>query len=322
MRFLFLLLILVTTVIARSRPTQHTYVPLPKKQVGIYTLLADDYEEGFDTNATDWEPLLHPYMQEAPNVLYFTFINPENMIVPPSFQKLAATRGTGAVGSVPADTVILFALGGYAYSVKINPWPFLTSREAAQEMAVKVAAWPDLYGCDGIDLDIEEGAGETVESGANMIHFINKIKELNPNMIISQPVYGYPQIQAEIDVVNHSWDADGTPLGLAQAIGIMVYHSTSSLKYVANYADASTKPDSHPIKVDVPRNSILLGCSGSASSSAVHTLANEAVKQDLMGVMVWMASVINGFSYGGDGDASTSPTTIQALIEARAILDP
>ena len=26
-------------------------------------------------------------------------------------------------------------------------------------MASEVATWPDKYGCDGIDLDIEEGAG-------------------------------------------------------------------------------------------------------------------------------------------------------------------
>jgi hypothetical protein len=27
-------------------------------------------------------------------------------------------------------------------------------------MAAEVAKWPSLYGCDGIDLDIENGAGE------------------------------------------------------------------------------------------------------------------------------------------------------------------
>ena len=32
--------------------------------------------------------------------------------VPPSFQKLAASRGTDKPGAVPSDTVIMFAIGG------------------------------------------------------------------------------------------------------------------------------------------------------------------------------------------------------------------
>jgi len=43
----------------------------------------------------------------------------------------------------------------YAYSLNPNPWEWLTSREAAESMAEKVAAWRDLYGIDGVDLDIE-----------------------------------------------------------------------------------------------------------------------------------------------------------------------
>ena len=66
------------------------------------------------------------------SVLFFTFINPETMTVPNSFKKLgeyfsdlscipgqknisifsAASRGTGGVGSVPANTRIIFAIGG------------------------------------------------------------------------------------------------------------------------------------------------------------------------------------------------------------------
>ena len=33
------------------------------------------------------------------------------MDIPPSFKKLAKTRGTNAPGAVPADTVIIFAIG-------------------------------------------------------------------------------------------------------------------------------------------------------------------------------------------------------------------
>ena len=55
--------------------------------------------------------------------------------------------------------VVLFAIGGYAYSVGVNPWPWLTSQAAAEAMADEVATWLSKYGIDGIDMDIEEGAG-------------------------------------------------------------------------------------------------------------------------------------------------------------------
>ncbi len=126
--------------------------------MGIYILLADDDHKGFENNA-DWEPRLYDYQQKGANVLFFTFIHPQTMDIPPAFEKLAKTRGTNVEGAIPADTVIMFAIGGYAYSVKQSPWNWLTSREAAEAMAVKVAEWPKKYNCDGIDLDLEDGAG-------------------------------------------------------------------------------------------------------------------------------------------------------------------
>ena len=63
-------------------------------------------------------------------------------------------------------------------------------------MAEKVATWPELYGCDGIDLDIEDGAGDAKGAGPNMIHFIRKLRELNPKMIIGQPTYGFPAVRS------------------------------------------------------------------------------------------------------------------------------
>ena len=78
----------------------------------------------------------------------------------------------------------------YAYSLEPNPWDWLTSQAKAEAMAkrvrlgrsvvtevtvmtvledvtfitvvvtaVQVASWKDQYGIDGVDLDIEEGAG-------------------------------------------------------------------------------------------------------------------------------------------------------------------
>lgn len=61
-------------------------------------------------------------------------------------------------------------------------------------MAAEVATWPSKYGCDGIDLDIETGAGDVPNSGVNMVFFLKKLRQLVPNIYIGQPVFGYPQV--------------------------------------------------------------------------------------------------------------------------------
>lgn len=322
MKVLYLLCALFAVVLARSAAPKHKFVPMPAKQLGIYVLLADHTEEGFENNATKWTPELFEWQQKAANVLYFTFIRAQEMEVPMAYQKLAKTRGTNEPGAVPANTVILFAIGGYLNSLHPNPWPFLTSKAAAEEMAVKVATWPELYGCDGIDLDLESGAGDAAGAGENMMHFVHKLISLQPDMIIGQPVYGYPQVKAENYVVNHSWLKDGTPApdGGANQIGIMAYEGTQSLNYVKNYADATSQWDGFPIQVDVPRDSILLGCKGAANSGTITTLANHAVSDGLHGIMVWYASVKNGFQYSNMWDASTHEGSISGLIQAATIL--
>jgi len=287
----------------------------PSKILGLYILLADDAEDGFESNA-DWDPQLFEWQQEASNVLFFTFIHPDTMEIPPSFKKLAATRGTSAPGAVPASTVIMFAIGGYTYSIKPNPWHWLTSREAAEEMAVKVANWPQEYGCDGIDLDLEEGAGSNKIAGPNMVHFIRKLKELNPSIIVSQPTYGYPQVQAEIDVINASWDSEGVSANLADSIGLMVYEGTQALNYVKNYANGADQWEGFPVTASAPKNTILLGAKGASSSSAINQLAQTAVKDDLLGIMVWYASVKNGFDYAPVWDASTHNDAISGYKSA------
>lgn len=236
------------------------FVPWPKKVMGLYVLLADDDHDGFESEA-DWEPRLYEWQQQAANVLFFTFIHPVTMDVPPAFQKLAKTRGTNQPGAIPSDTVILFAIGGYAYSSKIKPWHWLESKEAAEKMAERVAQWPELYGCDGVDLDLEDGAGDTPKAGPNMIHFVRKLRQLQPKMIIGQPTYGFPQVKAEIAVINASWK-NKQSTGLADSVGLMVYQDTYALNYVKNYAEASKQWSGFPIKVDVPKNAILLGAKG------------------------------------------------------------
>ena len=75
----------------------------------MYLLLADDFTS-FGSNA-NWKPELYPYQQKGSNVLFFSFVNPTTMAVPPAFQTLAKTRGTNQPGAVPANTVIIFAIG-------------------------------------------------------------------------------------------------------------------------------------------------------------------------------------------------------------------
>jgi len=309
----------------RLKVEEQSHPAWPSKVLGLYILLADDDEDGFDSKA-EWNPELFPWQQKAANVLFFTFIHPGTMEVPPSFQKLAASRGSNAEGSVPSDTVIMFAIGGYSYSLSPNPWTWLTSKEAAEEMAVNVAAWPEKYGCDGIDLDLEEGAGARREAGPNMIHFIRKIREIRkaaglPRMTISQPTYGYPQVQAEIDVINASWDSDGSSSNVVDSVGLMVYEGTQALNYVKNYANGSGQWQGFPVTASAPTNTILLGAKGASSSSSITSLAKAAVEQDLLGIMVWYASVRNGFDYTPIWDASTHEDSISGYLNARSILD-
>merc|ERR1711890_171397 len=290
--------------------------PFPKKSLGMYILLADDTEDDFHTDNDQWEPLLHPYQQEGANVLFFTFINPETMAVPAAFKKLAASRGTNADGAVPADTLIIFAIGGYAYSLHPNPWEWLTSQSKAEAMAEQVAKWKDDYGIDGIDLDIEEGAGSQGPAGPNMVHFIRKLKSIHPDWIVSQPTYGYPQIKAEIDVINASWNKGGTSNNLADSVGLMVYEGTEALRYVKNYAEGSSQWQGFPIKVDVPRPQILLGSKGTAGAGTINKLAQESVSQDLLGIMVWFCSVKNGLVYGHGWDCSESQGSMDGYVAA------
>jgi len=302
-----------------TKSERGVYVSWPEKVMGLYILLADDDHEGYESNAK-WEPRLYEWQQKGANVLFFTFIHPVTMDVPPSFENLAKTRGTGVEGAIPSDTVILFAIGGYAYSSKIKPWHWLESREAAEAMAEKVATWPEKYGIDGIDLDLEDGAGDTPKAGPNMIHFVRKLRQLQPKMIIGQPTYGFPQVKAEIAVINASWK-NKKSTGLADSVGLMVYQGTYALNYVKNYADASKQWSGFPIKTDVPKNCILLGAKGATGAGTIRTLADATMTNDYLGIMVWYASVKNGsgkgLQYAESWDASFAPATIEAYIETR-----
>ena len=100
--------------------------------------LADDTVPSYSTD-DDWTPKLYGYQQEGANVLFLSFINPETMKVPLSFQKLAATKGNVEDGSVPTSTKIIFVVGGEGYSHHPNPWIWLTTKEKAEEMVFSTA---------------------------------------------------------------------------------------------------------------------------------------------------------------------------------------
>ena len=236
----------------------------------------------------------------------------------------------------------------YAYSLKPNPWEWLTSKEKAEAMAEKVARWRDDYGIDGIDLDLEEGAGSKKAAGPNMVHFTRRLKSLQPDLLVSQPTYGYPQVQAEIDVINASWQPGGASNGLADTIGLMVYEGAQALLYIKNYAAGSEQWQGFPIKVadslslsrclsvsfslslysslsipqvDVPKDKILLGLKGSSSSRDIMKLARESVKQNLLGVMVWYCSVQNGLKYAATWDCTGRDDSMAGFVEAMDYLN-
>ena len=70
------------------------------------------------------------------------------------------------------------------------------------------------------------------------------------------------------------------------------------------------------IKVDVNPKAVMLGCKGSSGSNSILELAKEAVEQDLLGIMVWYASVPNGLQYAVSWDASLVEDSQQGYIDA------
>merc|ERR1719191_2353346 len=96
----------------------------------------------------------------------------------------------------------------------------------------------------------------------------------------------------------------------------MVYEGTQALNYVKNYAAGADQWEGFPVKVRAPSNVILLGAKGSSSSSAINQLADAALREDYLGIMVWYASVKNGFDYAPNWDASTSNDAISGYLSA------
>jgi len=280
----------------------------------MYVLVADDTDAVY-TSEHEWTPQLYPYQQAGANVLFLTFLNPAKMpAVPPAFANLAKSRGQGTSGAVSNETTIMFAIGGQAYSDG-SCWSWLTSSTKAEAMAAEVALWPENYGCDGIDLDIETGAGSSDAAGENLAIFVAKLKELAPNMIVTQPVFGSPsQVPAANRMLEAAYNSSkgSKALGSLSKVGIMVYSGTGAEQFLDNYVHGCDHCTVWYCAIDacVPTSDMVLGASGAESASTISTLAQDVNSQGLGGIMVWYASLLDpstgsgGLMYG-NMDAST-----------------
>jgi GH18 family chitinase len=290
--------------------------------------VADDTDKVY-TSTYKWTPQLFPYQQTGANVIYLTFLNPKLMpAVPPAMATLAQSRGSGKPGAVPKDTAVIFAIGGQAYS-QGESWDWLTSVAKAEAMAAEVAKWPEQYGCDGIDLDIETGAGNVQGAGANLVAFVAKLKQLAPKMIVTQPVFGSPSsVPAANRLIEASYNKTlhKAALGSLSKVGIMVYSGTGSEQWTQYYTDGCSQHCSQwncPLAACVPKQDMVLGIDGSAAAGSITTIANDVKSKDLGGVMVWEASALDsatgkrGLVYG---PMDSSITKLDAWASALKIM--
>ena len=120
-------------------------------------------------------------------------------------------------------------------------------------------------------------------------------------------------------MINASWDDKGNSKGVADFLGLMVYEGTLSLNYVKNYNNGLGQWSGFPIRVNAPNSAILLGAKGSARPDHIIKMARESIKQDLLGIMVWYASVKNGFQYAASWDATDSSK--DGFVQAKIMFD-
>lgn len=282
--------------------------------MGLYLLIADDGGNGqgekwhYGSNTT-WEPVIPDYMNKGANVLFLAFVNPSLMPALPSAMVHIAQNKL-------SSQKVIASIGGQAYSASAGAdmWPWLQSTDAAEAMAVEVAKWPAQYGIDGIDIDIEDGIGSSAATGPMVMAFVAKLRSVAPDMIITQPVYGYPGVKEENFVVNDAFAKNGSAVRV-DSIGIMAYSGSESLHYVQNYANPPTYAGA-PIHSAVPKQNILVGACGCATDSDITTLAEAVRDRNLGGIMVWYSSVNDkatgkpGNQYGGGNmDSSNKGTT-------------
>lgn len=160
---------------------------LPAYTRGVYILLSDPTislknSEALIPTTGPWEPVIGSWVKQF-NVVFFTFIGPD-MNVPPAFE-YARFNGQFANG-----TKIIFAISGYSRSSDLQWQQTFTTPDAAKALALKVSMWK----CDGIDLDWEKPIGDDASVAVNIGIFVKTLRAFRPDFIITQPVYGTPQV--------------------------------------------------------------------------------------------------------------------------------
>lgn len=273
--------------------TTSTKKMLPDFVRGCYITLADNNANipAGTSSIGNWTPVFGDWVKDY-NVLFFAFINPKDMEVPPSYTNAVSNRDQFA-----PDTIIMFSFGGQAYSTgDYTTWDWLQTVDKSKAMAAQVAKW----NCDGVDSDIETpaGSGPAVQ---NLIVFFQELKRLNPNFILTQAAFGSPdQVPAATAIIESSWpnktypssDVQQVP-GLLDAMGIMWYVNSDSLQFISRYDGSSCTQWYCPSHSSVPKNNIIAGLGGDASSEDIQTICASGVR----GYMVWYAPADNGFIY-------------------------
>ena len=125
------------------------------------------------------------------------------------------------------------------------------------------------------------------------VHEISLIVCLNyrDNKFITVPTYGFPQITAQINLINDGFNKNGSYYGEIDSIGIELYDNLESLDYVKDYENATSEWIGFPILYNVPPKNILVGLQGIAESQSIIQMAENVVQKQLGGIMVWYASV-------------------------------
>ena len=70
-----------------------------------------------------------------------------------------------------------------------------------------------------------------------------------------------------------------------------------------------------PIRVSVPKDSILLGAKGTSDPKTIAELSEAVVRENFQGIMVWYASVKNGLTYAESWDASENEAAQEAFVK-------
>lgn len=236
---------------------------------GFYWIHEDEDGGGYPE---DW-------MQTEVNYLVFCFINPANLTFPTEFiEELRAFKRSGRT--------ILISIGGEAYG---DDWSWLASSEDTVAAAQTVGSWVAQYGIDGVDIDYE--ADGNPYSPDNMVVFMEQLRKIDSNMIITLDVYGAPEGRDFHNYLinNH---LNGSPR-LINWIHIMAYASYDlSVQYIENYTKAPRSKYDHPIDAAVDPQNVMIGLMGTGGypgcdPSDYTQMAAYINQNNLLGAAIW-----------------------------------